>query len=95
VSRSQATGYRADPYDYAEARRLSDELDLAEPVAIALVRRGHGTVEAAREFLDASESHDPELFAGIGDAVAIIEDAIAPAPNATGSSPTVSRTATD
>lgn len=74
---STAAGYRAEPYDFAAARRLSEELDLAEPVAIALVRRGLDSVDVAREFLAAEESHDPEAFAGIGDAVATIEDAIA------------------
>jgi len=68
--------FRARPYDYAEARSIADELDLAEPVAIALVRRGHRTVEAAREFLAAAETHEPEEFAGIGAAVARIRSAI-------------------
>ena len=56
---------------------LAGELDLAEPVAVALVRRGFRTVEAAREFLAADESHDPSEFDGIGDAVAAIRGAIA------------------
>ncbi len=76
MSTAEAPGYRAEPYDFAAARRLMAEFDLAEPVAIALVRRGLGSVEAAREFLAADESHDPSAFAGIGDAVATIEDAI-------------------
>jgi len=54
--------YRAEPYDYAEARALSDELGLSEPVAITLVRRGYRTPEAARAFLDADESHPPGAF---------------------------------
>ncbi|HET6830968.1 MAG TPA: single-stranded-DNA-specific exonuclease RecJ [Solirubrobacterales bacterium] len=66
---ARTTPFRARPYDYAEARRIADELDLAEPVAIALVRRGHRTVEAAREFLAAAETHDPGLFEGIGAAI--------------------------
>ena len=41
---------------------LSAELGLSEPVAIALVRRGYRTPEAARAFLDADESHDPGEF---------------------------------
>jgi len=73
---SQAT-YLAPPYSYAEARRLSDELELAEPVAIALVRRGHRSVEAARAFLEADETHDPEEFEGIGEAVATIRERLA------------------
>ena len=55
--------YRAEPYRYAEARALADELGLSEPLAITLVRRGYRTPAQARSFLDASESHDPGLFA--------------------------------
>ena len=72
-----ANPYLAAPYDYAEARRLADDLELAEPVAIALVRRGHRTPEQARAFLAAEVSHEPERFEGIGDAVAAITAAIA------------------
>ncbi|MEZ5075471.1 MAG: single-stranded-DNA-specific exonuclease RecJ [Solirubrobacterales bacterium] len=72
----KATGFRARPYDYAEARRIADELELADPVAIALVRRGHRTVAAARDFLAAADAHDPGLFEGIDDAVRRIRAAI-------------------
>ena len=68
--------FAAEPYDYGEARRLADELELAEPVAIALVRRGHRTPDAARAFLAADVEHDPSAFAEIGDAVAAITAAI-------------------
>jgi len=44
--------YKAEPYAYGEARELADELDLSEPVAIALVRRGYRTSEEARAFLE-------------------------------------------
>jgi single-stranded-DNA-specific exonuclease len=54
--------YRADPYSYAEARALADELKLSEPVAITLVRRGYRTPEEARAFLEADESHSPWDF---------------------------------
>lgn len=73
---AKPTRFRARPYDYAEARRIADELGLADPVAIALVRRGHRTVEAARDFLAAADAHDPGLFEGIDDAVRRIETAI-------------------
>jgi len=76
VSGSAQTPYLAPPYSYAEARRLSDELELVEPVAIALVRRGHRTVEAARAFLAADETHDPSRFEGIGEAVAAVREAL-------------------
>ena len=35
--------YRAEPYSYADARVLAAELELSEPVAITLVRRGYRT----------------------------------------------------
>ncbi len=52
-------------------------LDLAEPVAVTLVRRGFHTVEAAREFLDAAEDHDPYRFDAMAEIVARIHAAIA------------------
>jgi single-stranded-DNA-specific exonuclease len=58
--------YKAEPYSYAEARALSDELGLSEPVAITLVRRGYRTPEAARAFLAADESHPPGAFESMG-----------------------------
>ena len=77
MSASASTAsFRARPYDYAEARQIADELGLAEPVAIALVRRGHRTPAAVREFLAAAETHDPGLFAGIDAAVDRIAGAI-------------------
>ncbi len=72
-----ASPYTARPYDYREARRIADDLQLADPVAIALVRRGHRTVEAARAFLEAEETHDPELFEGIDEAIELIRASIA------------------
>src|SRR5690348_4583399 len=60
-----ATRFTVDPYDYGEVRRLAAELDLAEPVAVTLVRRGYRTVDAARRFLEARERHDPSEFDGI------------------------------
>ncbi len=71
------SAYRADPYSYAEARALADELELSEPVAITLVRRGYRTPEQALAFLAADESHDPDEFRSMGAAVARIEAAIA------------------
>lgn len=58
--------YKAEPYDYAEARALSEQLDLSEPVAITLVRRGYRTPEQARAFLEADESHAPDEFNSMG-----------------------------
>jgi len=52
-------------------------LELAEPVAVTLVRRGYGTVAQARAFLEADEEHDPFAFAGMDEAVERIRAAIA------------------
>jgi single-stranded-DNA-specific exonuclease len=57
-----AHAYRAEPYAYEEVRELSAELGLSDPVAIALVRRGYRTPDAARAFLAADESHAPGAF---------------------------------
>src|SRR5215210_2960007 len=69
-------GFSLEPYSYAEARVLARELQLPEPVAITLVRRGHRTVADARAFLEADEQHDPFEFEGMGDVVAVVRDAI-------------------
>ncbi len=61
--------YRADPYSYAEARALSEELDISEPVAVTLVRRGYRTAEEARRFLAADESHSPAAFDSMAEVV--------------------------
>jgi hypothetical protein len=69
--------FTLEPYSYAEARELMRSLDLAEPVAVALVRRGHRTVAQARAFLEATESHDPFEFDSMEEVVARITEAIA------------------
>jgi single-stranded-DNA-specific exonuclease len=71
-TRASATRYVVDPYDYGEVRRLAAELELAEPVAITLVRRGYRTVDAARRFLEARESHEPSEFRGIEEVCELI-----------------------
>jgi len=55
--------FAVEPYSYAEARALSEELGLSEPVAVTLVRRGYRTTEQARAFLAADETHPPSAFA--------------------------------
>ena len=64
------------PFDYREARALMRELELAEPIAVTLVRRGYRTVAEAQAFLDGGETHDPQLFEDMGAAVALIRDAV-------------------
>ena len=61
--------FKVEPYSYAEARGLADGLGVSDPVAVALVRRGYRSVEAARAFLEAAERHDPFEFEGMEVAV--------------------------
>ena len=63
------------PYSYAEAHALSAELGVSEPVAVTLVRRGYRSPEAARAFLEASETHHPFLFEGMREAVELLLEA--------------------
>jgi single-stranded-DNA-specific exonuclease len=71
-----AHAYEAEPYDYAEARALSEQLNLSEPVAITLVRRGYRTPEAARAFLAAEETHPPGAFKSMSVIVETVSAAI-------------------
>jgi single-stranded-DNA-specific exonuclease len=59
-------------YDLEAACALERELGVSHVLGQVLVRRGLSDVAAARAFLDAGEIHDPGLFLGIGDAVALI-----------------------
>lgn len=72
-----AASFIAEPYEYAEARALADELEVSEPVAVTLVRRGYRTPEQARAFLAADESHPPEAFQSMGEVVQRVRAAIA------------------
>lgn len=67
-----ANAYLAEPFSYPEARALSDQLGLSEPLAITLVRRGYRTPAAAKAFLAADESHEPGAF----DSMAAVVDRI-------------------
>ena len=60
------------PYSVSAAERIARELDLAPAVATVLVRRGYATSEAAREFLEAGDRHDPREFAGMDAACEVI-----------------------
>jgi single-stranded-DNA-specific exonuclease len=68
--------YKAEPYSYDEAKALSRELGVSDPVAITLVRRGYRTPEEARAFLDADESHEPGEFRSMDAVVTRIRGAI-------------------
>src|SRR5215216_5827357 len=72
ASSEPARAFQADPYDYGEVRRLAAELELAEPVAVTLVRRGYRTVDAARRFLEAREEHAPSEFDGIDEVCELV-----------------------
>jgi single-stranded-DNA-specific exonuclease len=71
-----AKAFAADPYDFAEARALSDELGLSRPVAVTLVRRGYRTPAEARAFLAADETHPPGAFGGMDEVAGLILAAI-------------------
>ena len=74
---AQIASFAVEPYSYAEAHALVDELGLSEPVAVTLVRRGYRTPEQARAFLAAEESHPPAAFDSMGDVVERVRAAIA------------------
>jgi single-stranded-DNA-specific exonuclease len=71
------SAFAVEPYSYAEARALSEELGVSEPVAVTLVRRGYRTPEQARSFLTADESHPPAAFDGMEQVVERVRAAIA------------------
>jgi single-stranded-DNA-specific exonuclease len=71
------TAFAVEPYSYAEARALSEELGLSEPVAVTLVRRGYRTPDLARAFLAADEAHSASAFGGMEEVVERLRAAIA------------------
>jgi single-stranded-DNA-specific exonuclease len=73
---NSASPFAAEPYSYAEARTLVEELGLSDPVAVTLVRRGYRTPEEARTFLAAEESHPPQAFEGMDAAVEQVRSAV-------------------
>jgi single-stranded-DNA-specific exonuclease len=71
-----AKAFAADPYDFADARAVADELGLSRPVAVTLVRRGYRTPAEARAFLAADESHPPRAFQGMDEVAGLVWAAI-------------------
>jgi single-stranded-DNA-specific exonuclease len=69
--------FAAEPYAYADVRAVADGLDLSEPVAVTLVRRGYRTPEQARAFLAADESHPASAFDSMAAIVEQVRAAIA------------------
>jgi len=68
--------YTAEPYSYADVRAVAGGLEVSEPVAVTLVRRGYRTPEQARAFLAAEESHPPRAFNSMATAVERIRVAL-------------------
>jgi single-stranded-DNA-specific exonuclease len=68
--------FAAEPYEYADVRAIADGLELSEPVAVTLVRRGYRTPELARAFLAADESHPASAFDSMAAIVERIQVAI-------------------
>ncbi len=60
-------------YDLEAALALERELGVSHVLAQILVRRGHSEPESARELLEGREQHPPGAFAGIEQAVQLIE----------------------
>jgi single-stranded-DNA-specific exonuclease len=60
------------PCDPAAVERLCSALGCSRTFAQVLVRRGLTSPDDARAFLAAEEAHDPRLFSGMDDAVAVI-----------------------
>jgi single-stranded-DNA-specific exonuclease len=78
VSASAAPNtFAFEPCSYEEVRELSVALGVSEPVATMLVRRGYRTTEAARDFLEAGETHDAFEFDAMEEVVGLLLDAVA------------------
>lgn len=60
------------PSGYDVSKRLADELGISITTASVLARRGYGTPAAAREFLEAGESHGFEGMDGMEEATRTI-----------------------
>ena len=61
-----------EPCSHADVLALQAALGCSGPLAQVLVRRGLAAPEAARAWLAAADDHDPALFTGIEDAVALV-----------------------
>ncbi len=76
MAESPLKAFAVEPYEYADVRAVADGLELSEPVAVTLVRRGYRTPEQARAFLAADETHPPGAFDSIAEVVELIGVAI-------------------
>jgi single-stranded-DNA-specific exonuclease len=57
-----------EPYEFAAAERLADQLGVSGVLAQVLVRRGMAEPTAARAFLEAADEHPLDAFGGLRDA---------------------------
>ena len=67
---AEVSGWSCAPYAARKSLALAEALGVSPYTAAILTRRGFGDAEAARRFIEAEESHAPELLAGMGDACA-------------------------
>ncbi len=67
-----ASRLRLDPCPHADVLALQEALGCSGPLAQVLVRRGLAEPDAARAWLAAADDHDPALFAGMDEAVALV-----------------------
>jgi single-stranded-DNA-specific exonuclease len=68
----QSVRFEIPPCPPEAIERLRAQLGVSDPLAQALVRRGHADPDAAQAFLAAEQEHSPQAFRGIADAVALI-----------------------
>src|SRR5436309_13519707 len=64
--------WAARPYSFAAADALARRLGVSRTVAAVLVRRGYDSPEAAREFLDPRDRHDPATLGDMADACRVV-----------------------
>src|SRR4051812_2936109 len=65
---SKPSRWECEPYDVGVALRLADGLGVSPVLGTVLARRGHGSPEEARAFLEGRERHDPLSLAGVREA---------------------------
>src|SRR5579863_4119576 len=68
----QSNRFEIAPCAQPEVLRLERQLEVSEPLAQVLVRRGMADPARARAFLAADEQHPPAAFEGIEEALATI-----------------------
>src|SRR4051794_15788003 len=65
---SKPSRWECEPYDVGVALRLADGLGVSPVLGTVLARRGHGSPDEARAFLEGRERHDPLSLAGVREA---------------------------